>query len=195
MKLVIINSQIYTDLPSVFAPSERLNQLVNSIRSIKNTVPDSEIHVIECSDITTLDQRKIESVGRCSVYQATVRDGTDASREIASIAEFASTLENKKYDGVIKLAGRYCITPLYSAVDDKWNVRIFKRYGREWMSTMLYTCPDFEQWKRIMMSIPVDTDSEVTILSTLRELDIPIRESRIVGAMGMIARTAELSMH
>lgn len=123
--LVLVTSIIKPpDIPlsyavrSVFTSEERFEQTKLTIQSIKEKIPDSEIFIVECSDLNEneLNYFLQNSHYFLNLYNTEYRDNMHSTSK--SLCEGSMTLcaldcilqQNIEFDNLIKISGRYYLS-------------------------------------------------------------------------------------
>jgi len=121
MHLFLITSVVYTNARSIFSPKERLVQLIESIKSVREKVKDVYIVVIEGSFLTNEDIKLIEQYTDL-IYYVDIINSEKSIGEVQLIKSYLNYLyfteENQsiinKIETISKLSGRYRLTEKFS---------------------------------------------------------------------------------
>ena len=116
MNLCIITSVIHTELPSIFDASKRLSQLLQTIKTVHEYIPDVYIVLIEGGPITEQERIQLETKVNC-IYQKNVI-GLEKSHGEATLLQSFFTSDIFKairpnIKTISKLSGRYELTEAF----------------------------------------------------------------------------------
>lgn len=133
-KLFILSSAINSRFGK-FSPEQRLEQTLDSIRSVKTQCPDAKIALIEMTGVAITDQQATQLMAHLDyffdytkdpavidIYNST--DNWDIVKNTTEVMCFTNALTSLKEQGVIdqfdrvfKMSGRYLLTDNYQSVD------------------------------------------------------------------------------
>ena len=158
INLVLITSIIntpnielsYIKTRSVFSHDERYTQTKQTIKSVKEKIPNCKIILVECSDLTE-DQNTYFNTN--SDYFINLINNNELKENIysksKSLGEGTMTISaleyitnnNIKYDNLIKLSGRYLLSPRFDYNKYNNNNIIIKSINSNSVVTALYKLP------------------------------------------------------
>jgi hypothetical protein len=161
MNLVLITSIInissnplsYSNIRSVFNSEERFEQTKKTIESIKIFIPNSQIFLIECSD---LSKYQIEYLKNNCDYFLNLFDNINEIiknnilySQSKSLGEGTQTIEalkyitqnNIKFDNLFKISGRYWLMDKFDYNIFNNNKIVIKKIDNDSVSTSFYKIP------------------------------------------------------
>jgi hypothetical protein len=116
----------------VYTPAERLEQTIDTIRSIRTRIPDAKIVVMECCGTPPTEEQEAQLTAACDVFidysrNADVQDMYDNDNwdvvkngtEIMVFGRVLTDLQNRNWfaenaiDRVHKMSGRYVLNDLF----------------------------------------------------------------------------------
>lgn len=133
MKPVFIVTSAVNSRFGVYTPSERFNQTLDTIRSVKKYCPDAKIVVMECAGVPLSEEQKTGFYQHCdllidytqdanviSIYNST--DNWDIVKNSTEIMCFGTAVKQCReakvfdgYDRVFKISGRYILNDYFNA--------------------------------------------------------------------------------
>jgi hypothetical protein len=156
--LFVVTSAINSRF-GVYKPEERLQQTIDTIKSIRARVPDAGIAIMECTGVSLTDQQEETLRSNCdyfldytthpevqAMYKST--DNWDIVKNGTEIRIFGTALEVLKnnnivdnYDRVHKMSGRYLLNDQFDLLsydkdDIKDNIVIGKSYDSQFPREM-----------------------------------------------------------
>ena len=213
MNLVIIPSIIkcinkhlsYTNTRSVYTPYERYEQLLITISSIKEKIPNCYIVVLECSkDIEDYEKVLISTVNEYINYYYINQDVKDAVESLYKgfgesftiytfLKNHFKTINEtyNRYENIFKISGRYFLNAKFDYNkfnNDENNFRYFPQYNN--VTTRLYKINKkylnvyISNFISIMKECLKGKSIEAVIISNL-----PYKHIDYLGVSGYIAVT------
>jgi len=144
--LVIITSIIeipdrplsYSKTRSVFTKNERFNQTKNTIKTIRERIPDVSILIVECSEFKDNNDYKryliensdyfINLWERDELHELIFGISKSLGEGVMTIETIRYIIKNKlEYDNYYKISGRYYINDKFSYDDFKEDLSIFTK--------------------------------------------------------------------
>jgi hypothetical protein len=142
----------------IFSYSERFNQLIETIQSIKQYAPDSDIIVCEISEerLPESDLQFLESIVNKVIYnnddkyvtflKYNSKDPSPNKFEKKTVGEIQATIklleylqkQNKKYKRVFKIAGRYKLNENFNLKDYENETRCVFTEKENWFGKMVF---------------------------------------------------------
>ncbi len=109
----------YTKIRSVFSPEMRFKQTQNTINSIKQKIPNSQIFIVECSKLSEEEENYFRN--NCDYFLNLINDATATNyiySHSKSLGEGTMTIlainfikqNNIEYDAFFKISGRYWLS-------------------------------------------------------------------------------------
>lgn len=198
----------YSWTRSVYNTEERLEQLLNSIRSVKKYIPRADILVCELSDITDQQKTRItnelssdpkpEAWGLIMLNTPDIvsyRDGLYKNHaEIISTLTTFKNINLQPYDFIFKLSGRYEITEIFNINLIDFEKYYIKDYEKKHMTTILYGVPKkfYQHFMEILTNIlknPVIKEGiEHILYPFIKDYAKSVEQ---IGAKGFIAPVGE----
>lgn len=168
--LVFISSKIYvsdkpftyTNTRSIYSASQRLNQTLETIKSVKQHIPNYYIVLLDNSAFDD-DQKKMLSENVNLLINPTSNEllnyytnisENKAFGEIAQTVYLMKYIENIPFDNFFKISGRYTITENfdYNKFDNHYNIFKLNQSVLDYYYTSLYKISriGFNKYKKII---------------------------------------------
>ena len=204
--LIIITSIInpvnnplsYTKIRTIFSPQQRYEQLLKTIISIKNYIPNYFIVLLECSDgIEKFEGHLKEITDKYINYNKDTQiknyvDGKYKSLgEWSQLTKFINNEPLENYNSLIKISGRYFLNDKfnYELFDNDKNIfRFYKEHNM--ISTRLYKISKknlFEYIKK-MNNFEAKLQSGLSIEEVITQ-ELEYEKVENIGVSGYIAVT------
>jgi hypothetical protein len=153
MKLVLITSALnpvkkplsYINTRSIYSVEERFQQLLDTIKSVKNKIPDYYIvlvdaskHIEEYENILTKLVDKYYNFKENDIIMNKVESPFKGLGEVYTMLGYLTSNDLSDFDCLIKISGRYHLNNNfnYEIFDNKLN--IFRQFNNHIVSTRLY---------------------------------------------------------
>jgi hypothetical protein len=167
MKLLVILSVInissnplsYTNTRSIFSPEERFQQTLNSIESIRRELPDYNIMLVECSDITSEQTEQLKS--RVDIFVNMMDDTENRDMYLKNTTSLSKALgeceitlfafryciaNNIQIDSFMKLSGRYWLNDSFPQLGFEQHPNCIHYNTANCITTVIYKF-DYETMK------------------------------------------------
>jgi dTDP-4-dehydrorhamnose reductase len=197
---------------SIFSVEQRMEQTLNTIKSIRCKVPDSMCIWVE-STILTPEQEQIAKSncelvfnlsenGLCSMYVN--GDNKSLGETMTLYFSLKYIFENDiKFNTISKISGRYYLDDHYKFDFDQDYItcRLFSNSYRQWYSSVLYCVGWNQRWKYLDMLFSALFSMEKKMVNDIEGnmfLLFPQQYVRIkerMGVSGLMSATGELAEH
>ena len=132
--LFVLSSAINTRF-GAYKPDVRLQQTIDSIKSIKERCPDAKVCVVEMAGVPLEEEQARQLQAHCnyffdfsrdeavkSIYESTenwdwVKNTTEVMCFANVLAELQAQGITKEFDCIFKMSGRYCLTENFPTID------------------------------------------------------------------------------
>lgn len=204
----------YSSCRSVFSPSQRLEQTLETIKSIKTKNKNCKILLVECSKISAefenIIKSEVDYFYNCYEIEniRSIVESNNKSWGESKIMGFAINFSrNINCERIFKISGRYFLDGYYNHnhfLPDSVNVRVPWDNGyNRWISTCLYSFPQKHLERIVKVFENIDNsyklgntrDVETNFLKELLDTDLKINYLRNLGVSGMIAVNAVQCSH
>ena len=157
--LFLITSVIYTDttkgwsycpVKSYYTPSERYNQTLKTISTIRDKCPTAHIVLLEGGKLSVDEEIQFKSLVEYYFNYSDnliIKEKVDSMKkgwgEVAKVVEFLQTNYELclKYERIFKISGRYWLSDTFNYADFSPNQYSFRRADEYQVSTVLYAIP------------------------------------------------------
>lgn len=187
----------YINTRSVFTESERFQQLLNTIKSIKKYVPTSDIVVCDSSSLDREQMNEICKNANLILFNTdsqvvAKRDGLyKGQNELIMIKRILDSSLINNYDYILKLSGRYEITEKFDINNLNQDKYYLKSFDNVRMSTVLYGAPKklFSHYSQAINKNINATDSiEYALYPYLKEFKL---DTEYLGVKGYVSVSGE----
>jgi hypothetical protein len=204
--IVAITSMIYLKdnykLMSKYSPEERLNQVINTILSVKEKIPNSIIVLLEGSNISTHELSKVYTL----VDKIILFDSDDSKKylynynksygEVYKLLHFAQKIEKLSFNKFIKISGRYQLNSNFNIdnfTTDICGTFCNDGYDNECFLTVLYSVhkDTFKEYIDLFSYLKND-NIKYDIEHSMSESGIKINKIDKIGVQGYIYNSLEI---
>lgn len=141
INLIVITSVIHNYHPSVYSSEQRLDQLINNtIKSIKNKVPDPYIVVLEGSALNDTEKKVLKESKIDGLFYFDVNGYTKSGGELLLLlnyftSPFYQKIKNEyNIQTINKFSGRYYLTEEHNFNEYSTDDFVFKKIDKTYWS-------------------------------------------------------------
>jgi hypothetical protein len=187
---------------SKYSPEERLNQVINTILSVKEKIPNSIIVLLEGSNISTHELSKVYTL----VDKIILFDSDDSKKylynynksygEVYKLLHFAQKIEKLSFNKFIKISGRYQLNSNFNIdnfTTDICGTFCNDGYDNECLLTILYSVhkDTFKEYIDLFSYLKND-NIKYDIEHSISESGIKINKIDKIGVQGYIYNSLEI---
>lgn len=214
----VVNTPLsYSSIRSVFSFEKRVEQTLETIKSVREKNPFCKIMIIECSNINLETEMKFVEASdyfHNFYFDKKIREivnGKNKSWGECELMKLAINeilkIQDYEFVNIFKISGRYYLDEKFSKnkfLNDKVNIKVPFRGGyNTWVSTCLYSFPKTNVGEILNIfnnisnfyKIGDQKDIETHFLKFLLSSNLKINFIETLGVSGLIAVNGELCSH